>query len=248
MRIKGALHVHSTLSGDGTITIRELARLYRGHGYHFIAITEHAEDLSEADVETLRKQSRENSGDGFRVIPGLEFSARSELHILGLGVTRLFPQDDRRAVVEHVHAQGGLAVLAHPRRIGWDCPAEILRAIDAAEIWNVGYDGKFLPSAKAFGGFAAMRRVNPGLLAVAGHDLHRPESFYDAAMEMDVPSLSAEAILGNLRRGRYEIRSRFFRAGPDGQVSPAKATCLRLMSEQLRHARRARSLAIGWFS
>jgi hypothetical protein len=248
VQIKGALHVHSALSGDGTMTIRELADLYRRHGYHFIAITEHAEDLDEADVETLRKRSRENSDEHFCVIPGLEFSASSELHILGLGVTRLFPQDDRLAVLEHIHAQGGVAVLAHPRRIGWNCPAEILRAIDATEIWNVGYDGKFLPSAKAFGGFAAMRQVNPKLLAMAGHDLHRRESFYDAAMEMNVSSLSAKEILENLRRGRYEIRSRFFRAGPDGQVSPAKAKCLRVVSEQLRHVRRARSLALGWFS
>lgn len=248
MQIKGALHVHSALSGDGTMTIRELASLYRQHGYQFIAITEHAEDLSEADVEILEKQSRENSGDRFCVIPGLEFSAGTELHILGLGVTQLFPQDDRLAVIEHIHARGGLAVLAHPRRIGWNCPAGIVRAIDAAEVWNVGYDGKFLPSAKALGGFAAMKEVNPGLLAVAGHDLHRRESFYDAAMEMDVPSLSAEAILENLRRGRYEIRSRFFRAGPGAEVSPARATCLRVVSEQLRHIRRARSLALGWFT
>lgn len=240
--------MHSVLSGDGTMTIRELADLYRSRGYHFIAITEHAEDLDESDVETLKRHSEENSDDRFRIIPGLEFSAGTELHILGLGVTRLFPQHNRLAVIEHIHAEGGFAVLAHPRRIGWNCPEEILRAIDAAEIWNVGYDGKFLPSPKSLGGFAAMRRANPELLAVVGHDLHRRESFYDAAIEMEVLSLSETAILENLGRGRYGIRSRFFHAGSDAEVSPARATCLRLVSEQLRHIRRARSLTLGWFA
>jgi hypothetical protein len=248
VQIKGALHVHSALSGDGTMTIAELARLYRQRGYQFIALTEHAEDLDETAVEILKSQSCENSDERLRIIPGLEFSAHGELHILGPGVTRLFPQDDRLAVIEHIHAQGGLAILAHPRRIGWNCPPNVVRVIDAVELWNVGYDGKFLPSAKALGGFAAMRQVNPGLLAVAGHDLHRRESFYDVALEMHVPRLSTEAILANLRSGRYEIRSRFFRAASDARISPASAACLRVVSGQLRNLRRARSLTLEWFS
>ncbi len=247
MRIKGALHVHSSLSGDGTMTIAELRRWYRGHGYQFIALTEHAEDLDEAGVERLETQSQANSDEGFRVIPGLEFSADPGLHLLGLGVTRLFPQTNLLAVIGHIHAEEGLAVLAHPRRIGWKCAAEILREIDAVEIWNVGYDGKFLPPAAALGRFAGWRRVNPRLLGVAGHDLHRRESFYDAAVEVDAATLSREAILASLRQGRYEIRSLFFRADPAGRVSPGRAALLRMMSEPLRQARRARAAAWGWF-
>jgi hypothetical protein len=248
MRIKGAIHVHSILSGDGTMSIAELADFYRRHGYQFIAMTEHAEDLDVAGADAMMGQSRENSRNNFCVVPGLEFSSHTELHILGLGITLLYPQDDRLAVVEHIHAQGGLAILAHPRRCGWNCPEGILQAIDAIEIWNVGYDGKFLPSAKAFAGFAAMRKVNPKLLGVVGHDLHRRESFYDVAVEMDVPSLSAETILENLRGGSFWIRSRFFRAGPSAELSLGRATCLRIMSDQLRNIRRARSLALGRLS
>ena len=247
MRTRGAIHMHSTFSHDGTLTVAELAGLYRRNNYQFIAITEHAEDLDEESVERLLEQCRDNSSHGFCVIPGAEFSC-GDFHILGIGAVTAARQHDAFAAIETIHALNGIAVLAHPKRFGWRCPVEILQAVDAVEIWNVGYDGKFLPSAKALGEFAAMRRVNPGLLAVAGHDLHRWDSFYDVAMQTDTPSLSADSILECLHRGRYEMRSRFFHAGAQAQVSRGRATCLRLLSKQLGHVRRARSLALGWFS
>lgn len=247
MRIRGAIHLHSTFSHDGTLTVAELAALYIRNNYQFIAITEHAEDIDEQSASRLLDQCLEHSHGQFCVIPGTEFSC-GEFHMLGIATVTRTRQANALAAIETIHRCGGIAVLAHPKLFNWNCPPSILRMIDAVEIWNVNYDGKFLPSTKALSGFAAMRRVNPGLLAVAGHDLHRRESFYDVAIEMDTPSVSTDSILENLRRGHYEIRSRFFRTGPDAGVSPAKATCLRLMSEQLRHVRRARALALGRFS
>lgn len=248
MRIKGAMHVHSTLSHDGAMTIGELARFYSRRGYHFVALTEHAEDLDERGMQELTSCSRRHSSAEFCLIPGVEFSAQSPFHILGLGFTRLFPQEDRLALIEQIRSSNGVAILAHPKRTGWNCPQPILRAVNAVEIWNVGYDGKFLPSARASREFASMRHINPQLMAVAGHDLHRRESFYDVALEMDVTSLSAGQILDNLRSGLYVIQSRFFRCASDASISPVKATCLRAISEQLENLRNARSLAEGWFT
>lgn len=247
MRTRGAIHLHSTYSQDGTLTIAELRALYLSKGYQFIAITEHAEDVDEAKMEKLVAECRNHSGGQFCVIPGIEFSCGT-LHILGIGAVTCGRQETALGAIETIHRCGGLAVLAHPKRCDWKCPVQILRALDAVEIWNVNYDGKFLPSAKALGAFEDMRVANPGLLAVAGHDLHRRESFYNVAIEMEMPGVSRDSILDHLRRGRYEIRSRFFRAGPSAKVPAGKASCLRLVSRQLRHARRARSLALGWFS
>ena len=248
MQIKGALHVHSTLSRDGTMTIGQLAELYSRRGYQFAALTEHAEDLDEGAVEMLLQGSRENSSAEFCLIPGLEFSAQSPFHILALGFTRLFPQQDRLALIEQIRSCEAVAILAHPKRTGWNCPPAILQAVDAVEIWNVGYDGKFLPSARAMREFASMRRIHPHLMAVAEHDLHRRESFYDVALQMDVSSISSGQILDNLHNGSYVIHSRFFRCVSDASISPTKATFLRAISEQLENVRRARSLAEGWFS
>jgi hypothetical protein len=248
VRIKGALHIHSTLSRDGTMTIAELVQWYRQNGYQFLAMGEHAEDLDEAKVQALREQSIENSNDEFCVIPGIEFAANNDIHILGIGVVGLIRKNDPVAVVEEIHEQGGLAILAHPKRIRWECPTDVLLAVDAAEIWNVRYDGKYLPPPEALSGFRKTQQINPRLLAVASQDFHQTASFYNVAVEMDGQSLTPEGILRNLRQGRYAIRSRFFRADSGARLSRMEALYLRLLSPQLNNMRKARSFFLPWSS
>jgi|HubBroStandDraft_6_1064221.scaffolds.fasta_scaffold131521_3 hypothetical protein len=248
MRIRGALHVHSKLSRDGTLTIAELVDWYRGNGYQFLAMGEHAEDLDERKEQELSQQSMANSNDRFCVIPGIEFAGNNDIHIVGIGAACLIRGRDPVEVAREIHGQGGFAVLAHPKRIGWTCPSNVLLAVDAAEIWNVGYDGKYLPSPKAMGGFRRMQQVNPKLLAVASHDFHRTASFYDVAIEMDVPSLHPEAILTNLKQGVYRIRSAFFNCDPEARMSGTKRALLRHLSQQLTNMRKARTALLGRFS
>jgi predicted metal-dependent phosphoesterase TrpH len=237
MHIKGALHIHSILSHDGTMAIPELAEWFAGKGYQFVAMGEHAEDMNAEKVQTLLEQSAANSRNGFCVVPGLEFICRGGIHLVGLGVERLIAEKEAVAVARQMRQSGGFVVLAHPRRIKWQCPAEVLQEVDAAEIWNIGYDGKYLPSAQAFDGFERMRRVNPKLLAVAGHDFHKKQAFYEVAVEMDVDRLAPMAILENLRAGRYAIRSPFFDTDAHAQISSAKATSLGMVSRQLKRLR-----------
>lgn len=244
VHIKGALHVHSTLSRDGTMAIPDLVQWYRRNHYQFLALGEHAEDLDETKMQVLRQQSAENSTGQFCVIPGIEFVCSSDIHILGIGAGNLISEKDPLSVIQAIHEQGGFAVLAHPKRIGWRCPREVLLALDAAEIWNVGYDGKYLPSAQAVTGFRRMKRINGKLLGVASHDFHRTGSFYDVAIEMDVAVLSPDAILRSLREGCYGIRSLFFRADPQVRLSRGATVCLQLLSWQLNNLRRARLLVL----
>src|SRR5579864_9254892 len=124
MRIRGALHVHSHLSHDGTLSIAELAEWYRARRYRFMALAEHAQDIDEAKLERLVDESRRHSSPEFCVIPGLEFACRGGLHIAGLGVTALVKEFDPAAVIDTIHEHHGCAVLAHPRRNGWNCPPE----------------------------------------------------------------------------------------------------------------------------
>jgi predicted metal-dependent phosphoesterase TrpH len=242
MRIRGALHLHSTLSHDGTLTIPELGGWYRDRGYHFIAMGEHAQDLDEAKLQALVEQSGQVSSAEFSVIPGIEFACRGGLHILGIGVTSLFTGFEPTDVIESIHERGGYAVLAHPRRNGWKCASEVLRKVDAAEIWNVGYDGKFLPSAQSLVGFRRMRQLNPALLAVAGHDFHRTAGFYDVAIEMDVASASADLILQNLRCGRYAISASLFRCDAEAKFTAFQSARLLLLSWQIGGLRSLRDL------
>lgn len=245
MRARGALHVHSDLSHDGRMTIAELAEWYRPRGFHFVAMGEHSQDMDEARVRALLAECAVHSTPEFLMLPGIEFTCEpSDMHILGVGVAALTPHTEPVAVVRHIHEHGGVAVLAHPKRVGWNCSRELLLALDAAEIWNVGYDGRYLPAAQAPGEFRRLREANPRLLAVASHDLHRREGYYNVAVEMEVTALSREAVLGNLREGTYRIRSRFFSTGSGGRISWTQAAWLQLFSPQLSFLRNARSLVL----
>lgn len=241
MHIRGALHVHSTLSRDGTMTIAELVRFFKQKGYHFLAMGEHAEDLNEAKVQALREQSALNSDGQFCVIPGIEFAVTRQTHIVGIGVVNLIRLESPVYVAGQIRQQEGMSILAHPKRLGWDCPPETLLALDAVEIWNVGYDGKYLPAAKALPAFERMREVNPRLLAMGSHDFHRTASFYDVAVEMDAPALSPVPLLRNLKSGDYRVRSRFFNCDAHGHASAAGAALVRHFSGQLEKVRRARA-------
>lgn len=241
MRIRGALHIHSTLSRDGTMTIADLAAYFKDKGYHFLAMGEHAEDMTEAKVQTLIEQSAAASSADFCVIAGVEFAVTKQIHIVGVGVTKLIPLESPVYVAEQIRALGGISILAHPKRMGWECPPEVAQAVDAAEIWNINYDGKFLPSAKAIPAFERMRQANPRLLAIACHDFHRKASFYGVGVEMDVPSLTREAIFQSLKNGAYRVRSTFFNCGPDGRVSATNAALVRHVSGRLEKMRKARS-------
>jgi len=224
------------------MTIAELAAWYRARRYQFVAIGEHSQDLQGAKIEILKRQCAENSDERFCLIPGIEFSCRGGLHIFGLGVTQLTTETDPVAVAEAIHSQNAFAILAHPQRYQWKCSREVLLAVDAVEIWNVSYDGKYLPSIQAPRQFRKMQKVNPALVGVAGHDFHRPRSFYDVSVEMDVEVLSPAAVLARLRQGAYRIRSRYFRAEPHGVFSWRQTASLQFLGRQLTALRKVRDL------
>jgi predicted metal-dependent phosphoesterase TrpH len=248
MLIRGALHVHSSLSHDGTLPIAKLVQWYRAHGYQFAALGEHSQDMDEVKVRALVEQSNENSSTDFCLIPGIEFACKGGLHIVGVGVTSLVKDLDPVRVAQAIHGHGGYAVLAHPKRYNWKCPLHVVGAIDAAEIWNVAHDGKFLPSPQSVVGFRRLRQVNPRLLAIAGHDFHRQAGFYDVAIEMDVPGLSRQSILQNLRLGAYTIRARLFSCNAQANFSWFQSTRLRWLGWQIGKLREARDLLLQWSS
>jgi predicted metal-dependent phosphoesterase TrpH len=230
------------------MTIEELAEWYVERGYQFIAIGEHSEDMSEEKVEILKRQSTGHSRDGFCIIPGIEYSCTAGIHIFGLGALRLTREANPVRVAEEIRTQGGIAILAHPYRYNWDCAPELLKAVNAVEIWNVAYDGKYLPSAQAPEALYGMRRINPELLAIAGQDLHGKAGFYDVAVQTEADYLTPEAIRSSLLRGDYLIKSRFFQITGRAHFSSLKSTFLRVGSWQLGNLRKARDFYRRWFT
>ena len=227
MEIKGALHVHTDLSHDGKLSLESAAELFRQHGFQFVSLAEHAEDMDAAKVEEMRHRAAAISSAEFLVIPGLEYACPGLLHIVGVGCDQVFNFREPERVARAIRDAEGFTVLAHPRRMQWQCDAGLLRSIHAIEVWNVGYDGKLLPLAQSLEFLDRARLANAELLACVGVDLHHASGFYPLGVQMDVQRLTREEILARLIRGQYTITAPGLHLHARDEVSKVQLWALR---------------------
>ncbi len=104
------LHCHTTAS-DGVVSPEELVEIAEHMGLDVLAVTDH--DTMEGAL-----RARDHSlatGARVEVIVGMEVTTRRQDHIVGLFLERA-PRIFRSVpdTVDEIHAQGGLAVAAHP--------------------------------------------------------------------------------------------------------------------------------------
>ncbi len=161
-------HVHSNLS-DGGLALPDVVDLYGSHGFGAIAITDHiAEEktlIGKAAIHLEKvlsrggftnylqavRQEAARAWERYRmvVIPGFELSKNSinnwrSAHVLGLGISAYVSADDDPVdLIREIHAQGGVAVAAHPvhtRKMEkqtyelWDRRRELEELFDAWEV------------------------------------------------------------------------------------------------------------------
>jgi len=144
------LHMHSTYS-DGIATIERILQ-YVQHRTNLdvIAITDH-------DVVEGALRARDLWAKGsyhFDFVVGEEVST-NEGHLLALFIEkRIPPHLSMEHSIDLVHAQGGLAIVAHPLNplFQHSCPREVLDRIcttndvwlDAIETWNASFCGIYV--------------------------------------------------------------------------------------------------------
>jgi hypothetical protein len=104
------VHMHTTYS-DGTGTVKEVLDFAESHtSLDVIAITDH--DTIEGALRARDEAAKQSYR--FEVIVGEEISTR-EGHLLALFLNeRIAPGQSVERSIEQVHAQGGLAIVAHP--------------------------------------------------------------------------------------------------------------------------------------
>ena len=228
MRVKCALHIHSDASYDGHLPLVEIAALYRRNGYQAVFTAEHSQSLDSETLCEIRREAASLSDNAFIIIPGIEYSCPNTLHIVGLGCELLLDASDPVQLAFAIRDADGLAVLAHPQRMGWRVSPQLVKSVNAVEVWNVRYDGKFLPMPEALEAFNRMRADNPSLLAVVGDDFHSLGGFYPLGVLLEVDSLSREAIMKELSAGRFRIKTDLFDAWPGHDFPTATIRRLRL--------------------
>jgi hypothetical protein len=220
--VRGIIHVHSDFSEDGFHSVADLGDFARETGFSFVGLTDHAEDLSPRDMANFRQECEKHSGDSCVLIPGLEFRCSGDVHMLGLGINDGIHDDDPVKVATEIRRRGGLAVLAHPGRNGYQCPAELYPVLNGIEIWNAGYDGRFVLPLANLRLLQEARTANHNILGFGGEDLHiwdRPPRVVVNLRRKEVGRLDIGMVLHGLQMGRFSVHGRYLSfdamTGPD---------------------------------
>ena len=132
MELRLDLHIHSERSFDGCMSLSEIVALARERGLNGVAICDHDRVLDEVP-----------EFDDFLVIPATEVSTERG-HLLGLFVREPIETRKFSESVTVIHAQGGLAVIAHPFEHSTDANRldDVMSRLDGVEIWNSRADRK----------------------------------------------------------------------------------------------------------
>lgn len=141
------LHVHSYYSDDSNSRVKDIIDAALARGLAGIAITDHN------SFAGSREALEVNPHPSFLIIPGAEY-ATEHGHVQGLFISGDLTLDESlrgpkglwpfNTVVEEIHRQGGITVLAHPFKNRTELPEEVWSKVDAVEIFNsrAAYGGR----------------------------------------------------------------------------------------------------------
>ncbi len=122
------LHNHTRWSFDCSMDPAKVIRVAKSRGIDAIAITDHDE------IEGAREAAKAAKGD-ILVIIGEELDT-SAGDILGLWLKEKIVERDPIEAIKAIHAQGGLAILAHPFTKTKTVNEPVARALDGCEGFN----------------------------------------------------------------------------------------------------------------
>ncbi len=239
------LHAHSTFSHDGEMSIAELAAFLRQQRVRVCCLSEHARDLNAAAVDRMTTECERVSGEGFVMVPGLEFEPAPDCHILGLGVNKYLTETDPAALVKAIREAGGIAVLAHPTP-GWLRANPVLaRSFDAIEVWNTARDGTFFPASVVLKEWREV--IGPAAVprAIHGVDLHRIDNLKRVRLFVQTLRPEWPAVRRALLDGAYSFGHAPVRVGPAG-LGGVRRTIVRFGRGMIHLLRPLRRAARSW--
>jgi hypothetical protein len=201
---RGNLHTHTVVS-DGLRTPAETVSYYRGHGYDFMAITDH---LVFAETEGL-------CSDDFLVIPGIEVHGDDPImrfyHIVGLGGdlapgTNLESLNSFQGDVDRLCVHSALVHFAHPYWLGQSAHNLLqVQGPASLEVYNtvcdVGYRKGY--SNQTWDDMLAAGRRIWGMAVDDAHWVEWRNDTGQGWVMVNAPELTQSAILHALRNGRF---------------------------------------------
>lgn len=195
-------HIHSGRSHDGGDSYESLILSAADKGLGAIAITDH----NEFDYRGIRQVLESLKAEGrvpsdFLVVPGSEISTLDG-HVLAYFITsRIQPGMSAAETIRAIHAQGGLAVAAHPAAkggVGLEAAARL--PFDGVEVRN----GATLFPMDLLRELAHVERDWGGRFQLASSDSHGADGVGMFYTRVVVDEVSLEGLEAGLRRSHAD--------------------------------------------
>jgi hypothetical protein len=189
-------HVH-TFFGDGALPPWEIAAEARRRGLDVIALTNHNQMIAAHIGARLV-----GGASDVILLKGEEITAPN-YHLVAIGIDHKIDWQQTAAdAIAAVHAQGGVAIAAHPGRQYDAYDARAMASLDGTEV--VIPSSYRNPRAKAalVQFEQRVRRHNPGVAAIGSSDFHHRSPLGLCRTYLIVSERSEQAVLDAIRRGR----------------------------------------------
>jgi hypothetical protein len=165
--LSGDFHVHA-FPGDGALAPWVLRDEAARAGLDVIAVTNHNQTFTGRLAEWVSRD-----GDGPLMLAGQEIT-NPQYHMIAAGIDHTVDADQPAVgAMADLHAQGGVAIAAHPSRRfhGYD-EEPAVAALDGAEVAHadIHFDAAFRSDMDAF--FSRARGVNANIAAIGSSDFH----------------------------------------------------------------------------
>jgi hypothetical protein len=200
------LHVHP-FPGDGALTVWQLQREASRRGLDVIAVAGHNNRLALNLARALGLVS-----DVPMILESQELTA-PDFHMIAVGVTRMI--DWRHSVpdaVAAIHAQGGVAIAAHPVSFAWKPrDDESLRALDGVEVAHPMAERTGWSRRELDGFFAAARAAKPAVAPIGSTDFHGAAPLGLCRTYVLTHLASPAGVLEAIRQGRTVAEDQYGR-------------------------------------
>ena len=193
--LSGDFHVHG-FPGDGGLPPWSLREEARFAGIDVFGQTNHNQVL------TGRIGEWAAAGRQPLVITGEEIT-NPDYHMIALGITTAVsaPQPAASAIAD-VHAQGGLAIAAHPIAgfQGWD--DEAVKMLDGVEVAHPVMYSRKGSREQMMAFYQRARRLNPDIAAIGSSDVHTTATLGDCRTLLFVREATGAGVMDAIRAGR----------------------------------------------
>jgi hypothetical protein len=216
--------MHSDYSHDGRDSLEAMREMCLARGIQFVGLTDHAEDFVPELFGEYVQHCAAVSDGRVQFIPGLEFRIAQGVHLLALGLRQWITPRTAEEFFESTRTTAQLTLLAHPVLARYKIPQTVLDNIDGIEVWNTGYNTRYLPDPRAMRLYHSVARIRPGTVATAGLDQHDGRNDREVRVILNNPS-AAEPLL-EIKNGRFSNSGKTMRFDSRAAIPPARMRLL----------------------